>query len=324
MSGADSQARIVFLGTAGGPTLAEHRHGIATAFVLGEDVYLVDAGLGVANQYVDAGLRLDRLRAVLLTHMHGDHVCDLFNLFMFGSTAVHGSRPGIGDPVTVIGPGPAAASSGGYEPYGPPPFAGVGGLLEHSYAGQAATLTAWAMGQNNLRGLIDLHEIEDRGSEPFTVVDNGEVTVRAVVVPHLPASYAYRIDSAAGSAVFSGDTGPCDAVASLARGADVLVHEVMDIGAMIAEGFPEELSDVFKSVHTEVSDVGRIAAAAGVPVLVLTHFVPASRAAAAQTWAERISKDYDGHVIVAEDLMSVPVRRHARRPAAGLAGQEMS
>jgi ribonuclease BN (tRNA processing enzyme) len=186
--------------------------------------------------------------------------------------------------------------------------------VEHGYAGQAATLTAWAMGRGNLRDLINLHEIEDPGSEPFTVLDNGEVTVRAVTVPHLPASYAYRIDSAAGSAVFSGDTGPSDAVASLARGADVLVHEVMDIGAMIAEGFPEELSDVFKSVHTEVSDVGRIAAAAGVPVLVLNHFVPASRIAAPQTWTERISKDYDGHVIVAGDLMSVPVRRPAPPP----------
>jgi len=126
------------------------------------------------------------------SHMHGDHVCDLFNLFMFGATAVHGSRPGIKDTVQVIGPGPTAGSRGGFEPYGPPPFAGVGGLLEHGYAGQAATLTAWAMGQGNLRDLIDLHEIEDRGSEPFTVLDNGEVTVRAVTVPHLPASYAYR------------------------------------------------------------------------------------------------------------------------------------
>jgi ribonuclease BN (tRNA processing enzyme) len=323
VSGADSQARIVFLGTAGGPTLAERRHGIATAFVLGEDVYLVDAGLGVANQYVDAGLRLDRLRAVLLTHMHGDHVCDLFNLFMFGSTAVHGSRPGIKDTVQVIGPGPTAGSRGSFEPYGSPPFAGIGGLLEHSYAAQAATLTAWAMGQGNLRDLVDLHEIEDRGSEPFTVLDNGEVTVRAVVVPHLPTSYAYRIDSAAGSAVFSGDTGPSDAVASLARGADVLVHEVMDIGAMIAEGLPEELSDVFKSVHTEVSDVGRIAAAAGVPVLVLNHFVPASRTADPQEWTGRIGKDYDGRVIVAEDLMSVPVGRPGPAHHLPLSGQEM-
>ncbi len=324
MNGGGARARIMFLGTAGGPTLAEHRHGIATAFVLGEDVYLIDAGLGAANQYVDAGLRLDRLRTVLLTHMHGDHVCDLFNLFMFGSTAVHGSRPGIKDTVQVIGPGPTAGSRGGFEPYGPPPFPGVGGLLEHSYAGQAATLTAWAMGQGNLRELIDLHEIGDHGSEPFTVLDNGEVTVTAVVVPHLPTSYAYRIDSAAGSAVFSGDTGPSDAVASLARGADILVHEVMDISAMIAEGFPEELSDVFKSVHTEVSDVGKIAAAAGVPVLVLNHFVPASRAADPHTWTERISQDYDGRVIVAEDLMNVPVDRLAPRTTALLSGQDKS
>jgi len=66
------------------------------------------------------------------------------------------------------------------------------------------------------------------------VLDNGEVTIRAVIVPHLSTSYAYRIDSAAGAVVFSGDTGPSEAVSDLARGADVLVHEVMDIDAMIA------------------------------------------------------------------------------------------
>ena len=307
------QARIVFLGAAGGPTVAAHRHAIATAFVLGEDVYLIDADLGVTSQYVDARLRLDRLRAVLITHMHGDHVCDLFNLFMFGAQTVHEPRRGIRDQVTVIGPGPQSAVRTGLQPYGTPPFAGVGGLLEHSYLGQAATLNAWAIGKADLRELIDLHEIQDAGPELSTVLDNGEVTIRAVVVPHLPTSYAYRIDSAAGSVVFSGDTGPSEAVADLARGADVLAHEVMDIDAMIAEGFPEDLADVFKSVHTEVSDVGRIAAAAGVPTLALNHFVSAPRTTAPQQWIKRISEHYDGRIIVAEDLMSLPVRRATGR-----------
>ena len=82
----------------------------------------------------------------------------------------------------------------------------------------------------------------------------------------------------------------------------------MDFDAMLAEGFPAELREVFTSVHTEVSDVGRIAARAGVPVLALNHFVPASRATDPSRWIEQISKDYDGRVVVAEDLMSLPVR----------------
>jgi ribonuclease BN (tRNA processing enzyme) len=240
--------------------------------------------------------------------MHGDHVCDLFNLFMFGAKSVHGTQPGILDPVAVIGPGPTSESRTGIHPYGPPPFAGVGALIEHGYAGLASTLNAWAIGKADLRDLIDVRELQDPGAEPFTVLENDEVSIRAVVVPHLPTSYAYRIDSAASCVVFSGDTGPSDAVADLARGADVLVHEVMDIEAMIAEGFPGRAGDVFASVDTEVSQVGRIAAAAAVPVLVLNHFVPASRPTAPQQWITRIGDDYGGRVIVAEDLMTLPVR----------------
>jgi len=314
MTAAQRRASLVFLGTAGGPAVVPGRRGIATAFVLGEDVYLIDAGLGATGQYIDAGLRLDRLRSVLLTHMHGDHVCDLFNLFMFGTDAGHARSPGIKHPVTVIGPGPAPDVRRGSGPYGAPPFPGLRGLIEHSYAGLAATLTAWAVTQADLHDLINVHEIDGAATGPVTVVDDGQVRVRATVVPHLPTSYAYRIDSDAGSVVFSGDTGPSEAVASLARGADVLVHEVMDIEAMIAEGLPAELADVFRRVHTEVSDVGRIAAQAGVPVLALTHFVPAARRTDPQRWADRISKDYDGRVIVAEDLMRIAVCAGTGRP----------
>jgi len=227
---------------------------------------------------------------------------------------------GIAKPVAVIGPGPAQDVRRSSQPYGPPPFPGVRGLIEHSYAGLAATLTAWAVTQADLHNLIDTREISGAGAEPVTVLDDGEVTVRAIVVPHLPTSYAYRIDTSAGSVVFSGDTGPSQAVASLARGADVLVHEVMDIDAMIAEGMPAELAEVFRAVHTEVSDVGPIAAQAGVPVLALNHFAPAAGPADPQRWMRRISQDYDGRVFVAQDLMTIPVRRGRANPGTRLAG----
>ena len=128
--------------------------------------YLPGTSFPVGLQLNDARGCPDRLRVVLLTHMHGDHVCDLFSLFMFGAKAVHGPRPGIEDPVKVIRPGPSPTSRGGFEPYGPAPFAGVGGLLEHSDADQAATLTAWAVGKADLRDLVDLHEIEDPAASP--------------------------------------------------------------------------------------------------------------------------------------------------------------
>ena len=54
------------------------------------------------------------------------------------------------------------------------------------------------------------------------------VTVTAARVEHPPIveAYGYRFDTADGSVVISGDTAPCANLVRLARGADVLVHEV--------------------------------------------------------------------------------------------------
>jgi ribonuclease BN (tRNA processing enzyme) len=304
-------ARLVFLGTAGGPTPAVGRKGIATALVVDGDVYLVDAGYGVLSQYLDAGLRLDRLRAVLITHLHGDHIADLFNLFMFGAHTVHGQAPGIDNPVDVIGPGAVESPLGPVQPYGEAPYAGLAGFFEHSYAGQALTLNAWSMGMQDIRKLVRLHEIPvgsgvDSATPPFTVLENEDVRITAVPVPeHLIGSFAFRIDTRHGSVAFSGDTGPSSNVSALARGADILVHEVMDFEALVAEGFPPEMEPLFTQVHTEVRDVGKVAAAAGVPTLALSHFVPPSRSTPPEHWKEQIRRCYDGEIVIAEDLLTL-------------------
>jgi ribonuclease BN (tRNA processing enzyme) len=311
-------ARLVFLGTAGGPTPAVGRKGIATALVVDGDVYLVDAGYGVLSQYLDAGLRLDRLRAVLITHLHGDHIADLFNLFMFGSHTVHGQVPGIDSPVDVIGPGTVVSPLGPLQPYGEAPYAGLAGFFAHSYAGQALTLNAWSMGMSDIRKLVRLHEIPvesgvDPATPPFTVLENENVRITAVPVPeHLIGSFAFRIDTRHGSVAFSGDTGPSSNVSGLARGADILVHEVMDFEALVAEGFPPEMEPLFTQVHTEVRDVGKIAADAGVPKLALNHFVPPSRSTPPEQWKKRIRHCYNGEIIIAEDLLVLPLHTTKR------------
>ena len=72
--------------------------------------------------------------------------------------------------------------------------------------------------------------------EPVVIYPEDEhgVTVSAILVQHAPVfpALGYRFDTPTGSVVFSGDTGECPNVARLARDADVLVHEILDVGPM--------------------------------------------------------------------------------------------
>ena len=103
------------------------------------------------------------------------------------------------------------------------------------------------------------------------------VQVSAILVQHAPVfpAMAYRFDTPTGSVVISGDTGPCDNVVRIAQGADVLVHEVIDVdflAAKVAElpnrdGLVQHLTES----HTSPADAARIAQRAGVKTLVMSH-----------------------------------------------------
>src|ERR1700732_3892286 len=115
------------------------------------------------------------------------------------------------------------------------------------------------------------------------------------------------------SIAFSGDTAPFEAVAKMAKGADVLVHEAMYVPALetyirseIAKGRPVKFEDVMAHMnadHTPVEDVGRIAQEAGVKILVLSHLVPATDGITDDTWRAAAAKYFKGEIIVGEDLM---------------------
>ena len=73
--------RVTLLGT-GCPQVHDRRFGPASLVRIGGRSFLVDCGSGVTQRLVAAGTSGAALDAVLLTHLHSDHVVDLYQLIV--------------------------------------------------------------------------------------------------------------------------------------------------------------------------------------------------------------------------------------------------
>lgn len=276
--------KAILLGTAGGPAPKRTRSAPANAIVVDGDVYIVDCGNGVARQAAQAGLDLRRLRAVFLTHHHSDHNVDAGTLLQLAWAA------GLDRPVRIFGP--------------PPLRVMMDAFLR--FADVDVRTRIEDEGRPDFNSLLDVVEI-DRGG---TVLQGDLLTVRAAVVEHPPLkpSFALRFDAQERSIVFSGDTAPCEALVELARGAHVLVHEVMHggaIGEIIARlSNASRLREHLTASHTLLDDVGTVAARAGVRTLVLTHFVP-SEGIADEVWRAGAARGFPGEIVVGSDLLEL-------------------
>jgi len=158
--------------------------------------------------------------------------------------------------------------------------------------------------------LIHTHEITRGG----VVWQDQRVKVTAVEVVHPPVkpSFAYRFDTAKASIVISGDTTYSENLISLARGADVLVHEVMHLPSLEkllgTEPNALRLKEHLLASHTSCEQLGKLATKAGVKKLVLSHFVPGGFPYLEdQVWYDAVREHYDGEIIVGHDLLEVLV-----------------
>jgi ribonuclease BN (tRNA processing enzyme) len=251
-----------------------------------DTLYVIDCGDGVARQLVAANLSLDRLRHVFLTHHHSDHTADYGNLLLLSWTA--GLRARV-------------------DAWGPPPLAMITRLFFEMNATDIETRIA-DEGRMPLQPLVHTHEIQEGG----LVMQDENVTVRAALVDHPPMrhAFAYRFDSADRAIVISGDTRPSDNLIGLARGADVLVHEALFPAGVerIAARSPNaaRLRESIMSHHTTAEEAGRVAQAAGVGLLVLSHFVPPDDPAISeQMWLDAARRHFRGRVIIGRDLMEI-------------------
>ena len=309
---------LVLLGTAGAPLPVAGRGGTSSALVVDGRVFLVDCGRGAPSAYVGAGLDFGRLEAVFLTHLHIDHVGDLPGMILYP----WGVRTGVA-PLRVYGPPrPASLPDGDavfrrqtiIHPEVPAP--GTTDLVADILAGSAYHLNVMPLDAHmpDAGQLVQAADIPvgDAGGGPVTVLDDGAIRVTAVAVTHgraVPA-LGYRFDTADGSVVFSGDTTVNEDLIALARGADILVHQVADLDYLRRHGMDEAELARMHALHTDVTEVGGVAERAGVGELILNHYLPGDPAAVSEDdWARRAGRGFGGITTAGRDGMRRTLHR---------------
>lgn len=278
--------RIVLLGTKAGPRITTARMGSGQVVVAGETAVLVDCAEGACHQLLRAGFDPATIDAVLLTHHHSDHNAAYGNVIMSGWANGRTTR---------------------LATYGPPPLAEMTRAV-FQLNRVDIDIRVEDEGRVDIRDLVDCHEISSAGH----VTTFGGLTVTAAPVNHPPFehAFAYRFDHKGSSVVFSGDTTPCAALVELARGADVLVHETLNLdwaGDRSGNFDPERMRRHQLGSHTPVTEVGGIAAKAGVSKLVLSHLSPSDGTIADSAWIDIVRRDFNGDVVVGHDLLSIDV-----------------
>lgn len=275
--------RVVLLGTKGGPTPSPFRAPASVLLVVEGQPYLIDTPNGVAGQIARAGIKLDTLSQIFITHNHSDHVIDAGTLLVLAWGA------GLHRPVTL---------------HGPPPLKDI---VRQSLAASRFDVDARMMeeGRVPLAPLVSVRESSVAG----LVYQDARVKVTGTLVDHytVKPAFAYRFDTARRSIVISGDTTYSPNLVALARNADLLIHEAMYLPAIdqiAGENAPRLREHLLRS-HSTTEQVGMVAAQAGVKKLVLSHLVPAFPSITDEMWLEGVRKHFKGEAVVGRDLAEV-------------------
>jgi ribonuclease BN (tRNA processing enzyme) len=171
-------------------------------------------------------LELNAIDAIFLSHLHPDHCIDMTCLYV-------ARRYGRDQPHALL---PVHAPPG------------------------ASDRLADAYGLDRVPGMSNTFSFHE--SAMTTAI--GPFRVRTALMEHPVTNYAVRLDTPTGSLIYSGDTGPTDALAELADGADVLLCE-----ASFVDG-----EDNPPNLHLTGKQAGEVAERAEVGRLVLTHIPP--------------------------------------------------
>jgi ribonuclease BN (tRNA processing enzyme) len=221
--------RFTTLGT-GTISMSPNRSCAGYFFETADVRLLIDCGSGITRRLVELGLPWQTITHVALSHFHIDHHGDLPSLIFAWK---HGFLPPRSSPLEIIGP------------------VGTAALFTRLAAAYGDWVTAPGFP-------LTIREIT--AADDFALADG--VHLRCCTVPHTAESVAYSMEREGRRIVFTGDTGPSDALGAWAHGADLLVCECsLPTGMSIPE-------------HLTPEQCGELAAQANPKHLALTHFYP--------------------------------------------------
>ena len=292
----DGDLHVVFGGT-GTLSSDADRVGSSVAILAGGEVIVIDAGPGSTRVLASHKVPLAAVSTVLITHLHSDHYGDL------GELTIASEIMGRDHPVSVYGPPGTAAVAAGFEAaYAPDHQNRAAQHPGNLHAAQASLAAA---------------ELDAPLGTALPVFSRGGIVVEAFAVDHRPVEPAlgYRVTYAGRTVVVSGDTAYFEPLAEFARGADLLIHEAMDktfalrIARISREIGRERTAVLIEDAlpnHSTAEDAARIAQAAGVGTLALTHISPPLISPMLRRQFVRSARRaFDGEVFMAEDGMRV-------------------
>jgi len=255
--------KVTLCGTAS-PMPAPGRAQACVAVETPDDLYLVDAGSGSANTAGLAGIPMEKLRGILLTHFHSDHITEIptFNL----NSWVAG-RP---EPLQIIGPVGVERVTEGYN---------IAYELDHGYrvAHHGAELLNPELGILQAR-VIDSGVIHE---------ENGlRITAFEVSHPPIEPAFGYKLEYGGRSVVVSGDSLVTDTIIKVSNGADLVLHDAMALQIVQRaeetnrDSGNERIATVLHDIqdyHATLTDLERLLEEASIGQLALYHLVPPPR-----------------------------------------------
>ena len=285
--------KVTLLGT-GSPMPSPDRAGPATLISAGEgpegEHYLVDAGRGVLMRLAAAGLGAPNLAAVLITHLHSDHITDLNDVITTRWVMTFEETP-----LTIVGP------------------VGTKSVVDHLLASLEPDIEYRIAHHQDLdhRPPITVIEVAD-GLVELPKGQGGKVAITCAQTDHKPVepSVGFRFDlgtdQGVAAVVAAGDTVPCAGLDALCEGASALVHTV--IRKDIINNIPMQRLQDTLDYHSSPEQAAQTAAKARVDTLIYTHYVPPIPAGGtADDWRSLGAAHFDGTIEVGDDLHTVTV-----------------